>query len=173
MSRMFDARIGHRQALLARLHCQPWTRRINRDLRVVFKTRGATQPSYLIHPQPPMLAVLARKGNVEPETLVAKIAETIAILKDECSSGGNLEVLVQFLFNPYSLILTDDQAVTIPYFMSRRGPTVPAFIFENAGTGSHYEALRLDVESLRMDCERLLINEKPIQTVSYLNRTPG
>lgn len=126
----------------------------------------------LIHPDSPMLEVLARKGNVDAEMLHSRIMETISMLRSEkAESRGQLEVLGHFLFNPHSLILTEERAISIPYFVSRGGRMVPAFVFKNTGRPDcHYAALQADIEALRIDCESLIPSAGGLSGVLELRR---
>jgi len=117
----------------------------------------------LIHPDSPMVEVLARKGSKDVETIRVRIRDTVQLLEEIKGDNTSLEILGHWLFNPYSLVIGDDTAIVAPYFISRGGRTVPAFVYRDVGPTSHFRDLLKDVERLRMDTKD--ISSRPRNTV--------
>ena len=108
---------------------------------------------FLIHPESQMVEILARKGSKDVGVIKSRIQETVQLLEEIKAEGTSLEILGHWLFNPYSLVLGDNTAIITPYFISRGGRTVPAFVYRDVGATSHFRELLKDVERLRMDAK--------------------
>jgi hypothetical protein len=125
---------------------------VNRDrLRRRFADSSKQTTFILCHPDSPMVPVLARKGSKDEEDIRKRIMDTVALLEDIKQPSTSLEILGHFLFNPYSLILGDDSAITIPYFISRGGRTTPVFKYKEDKDNNYFTYLVKDIERLRMD----------------------
>lgn len=106
-----------------------------------------------------MIQVLAKKGSVDVPTLQARIRETVGILEELKISSTRLEILGHHLFNPFSLIIGDDEAAMTPYFLSRGGRTRPLFYFRRSGSHGYFDYLVHDAEMLRKDSEDISIKD--------------
>jgi len=114
------------------------------------------------HPESTMCTeVMAKKFEQSPTFLQEKIRETV---KELCSykraSTHELQILGHFLFNTYSLFLTDEYAVVVPYYISPGRNTVPALFFEKRGQSSQYQRFSNDIQQV-IRCSQSLL---PIET---------
>jgi hypothetical protein len=125
---------------------------VHRDqLRHRFADSSKETTFILCHPESPMVQVLARKGSTDVETIRAKIKETVTLLEEIMQADTNLEILGHHVFNSFSLVLGDDSAVVIPYFLSRGGRRVPLWKIRKTKTNGFFRDLSDDVQRLRMD----------------------
>lgn len=129
---------------------------VHRDrLRRRFTDPAKATTFFLCHPDSAMLAVLARKGSHNAQTIQSRIAETVRLLEDIKQPSTVLEILGHHLFNPHALVLGDESAVLAPYFFSRGGRTVPAMRFQDLGGPCYFRDIVEDVERLRMDAQEI------------------
>lgn len=134
---------------------------VHRDrLRRRFSDPTKQTTFILCHPNSPMLQVLARKGSIEVPDLKSRIMQTVKLLDEIKQPTTQLEVLGHYLFNSYSLILGDDTAIIIPYFISRGGRTAPMFKYEETKDNSYFNYIVEDIERLRMDTENISCHSK-------------
>jgi hypothetical protein len=129
---------------------------VHRDqLRRRFEDSSKETTFILCHPDSAMIQVLARKGSTDVETIRARIKETVTLLEEIIQPETKLEILGHHVFNPYSLILGDDSAVVIPYFLSRGGRRVPLWKIRKTKTNGFFRDLSDDVQRLRMDTKAI------------------
>ena len=126
------------------------------DLRKRCADASKETTIFLIHPDSPMIDVLARKGSTEVVTLRGKIAESVSIVRDIRQPFSRIEVLGHYLFNPHSIVLGDTSAIVVPYFVSRGGRVNPALKFTDLGRDCYFRDLAADLEKLRIDADALL-----------------
>lgn len=125
---------------------------VHRDrLRKRFADPSKATTFILCHPESAMLPVLARKGSTTIDVIQSRIAETIQLLLDIKQPETVLELLGHHLFNPFTLVLGDENAIITPYFFSRGGRTVPAMKFQDLGGPCYFRDIVDDVERLRID----------------------
>lgn len=141
-------------------------------LRKRFQDPSKETTIFLIDPESEMIFVLARKGSTTPDAIRAKIKESIQLVSEIASPNTQLEIFGHSLFNPHSIVLGDDAAIVMPYFVSRGGRQVPAFRFENAGPDSFFLMLRSDLESLRMDARDIRETKEGASMSSRLRTVP-
>lgn len=138
---------------------------VHRDrLRRRFADSAKETVVYLVHPDSPMVGVLARKAGRDVPALQGRIRETVEILNEIREPQTALEILGHHLFNPHSLVIGDDMAVLTPYFASRGGRTVPAFRFEDTGADCFLRDIVEDLERLRLDSASIAAIGSPAQT---------
>jgi len=154
----FDSLIINSNKLIILLNDGRTWLSVQRDhLRKRFSDPKKETTLFIIHPDSPMINVLSRKGSIEPYSLIQRINETLQLLKEISVEDTNLEILGHHLFNPHSMILTEDTAIVIPYFVSRGGRTVPAFRYDHINDDEcYYNRLSEDLEKLRMDSQSLI-----------------
>ena len=121
----------------------------------------------LVHPNSKFLDALADKVSVSREQLVSKIEESIRMLKAMVKNGHKLEIYGHFMPASYSLCLSEDRAIFVPYPISRKEDRIPAFEFAADGDGSYYFMLKRDVDTTLAECSAELFptraSSKPIR----------
>jgi len=131
-----------------------WVSRNLNLLRERFKNPNMETVFYLLHPDSPMLTVLARKVNSTPDDQRSKIADTIRLLNENKCPETKLRIYGHFLYNPYSLFLSEDFAIVVPYFISRARKTLNLFRFQDIDDAyCHHKELQLDLKELQNDSE--------------------
>lgn len=129
---------------------------VHRDrLRKRFADPSKRTTFFVCHPDSPMVSILARKGSTDEATIKSRINQTVELIEEIREPSTSVEVLGHFLFNPFSVIIADDTALVIPYFLSRGGRTVPLFRYEETGADCYLRSLINDTEKLRMDAENI------------------
>lgn len=125
---------------------------VHRDkLRARFADRSTETVVFVIHPESPMIDVLARKASRDSATIRRRIVDTVELLQEIRSPNTSLEILGHFVFNPHALILGDSRALISPYFTARGGRTVPVLCYEDTGASCFFKDIEKDVELLRID----------------------
>lgn len=132
----------------------PWLRRRHVDNRA-FKTT-----IILVHPASPYLSILARKQQTNESVLVSKIQRTAQIVYRDM--GPTVPCLGHFLVSAYSLVISEDTAVYVPYLTSRSRGTVPGLVFKRTQHAGFFDMLRADLDALRVDCRP--IGDRPEST---------
>ncbi|MGI0486420.1 hypothetical protein ACN4EK_13350 [Pantanalinema rosaneae CENA516] len=139
-----------------------WVSRHSLALKTRFRDPGKKTTFFFLHPESEMLRVLARKVGVREKTLDEnhkalkdKIGDTISELRQIKNSNTQLEIFGHHLYNPYSLYLTEKQAIITPYFFSRERRPIPMLLFDARTDGGecYYNELKGDVEDLKQDSE--------------------
>lgn len=130
-----------------------WVSVHREKLRQRFSNPANETTIFLIHPNSQMIPILARKGSTDARALHQKLSETIAILKSLARPDSQLEILGHHLFNASALFVGEHKAVVTPYFISRGGRTVPAFVYEDIGGPCYFRDLIDDIDRLRIDSE--------------------
>ncbi len=129
---------------------------VHRDkLRKRFADPNKETTVFLIHPDSHLVRVLARKGSSDVSSVQAKIIESVQLLTEIKTNTTKLEILGHDLFNPFSAVLGDNEAIVMPYFVSRGSRAVPAISYENNGPGCYFSMLEEDLEALRKDARTL------------------
>lgn len=130
---------------------------VHRDrLRRRFEDSSKQTTIFLCNPRSRMLHVLSRKGSVGVEDIQARVMQTVTLLDEIKKPTTSLEVLGHYLFNPYSLILGDDEAVIIPYFLSRGGRKSPLYKYSKSKDQNFFNDLEKDIEMLRKDAGNII-----------------
>jgi len=133
-----------------------WISTHNDDLRHRLADEDKTTTIFLLHPESPMLHVLARKVDSTRDNLRSKISESIQMLKNLSIEGKtNLEILGHHLYNPHSTFLGDDIAILTLYFTARGRRTVPLLKFKDKERHGFLKMLREDLTDLRNDAEEI------------------
>ena len=138
-----------------------WVSTHSERLRARFSNPALRTTIFLLHPDSPMLQVLARKVGSSQESLRSKIAESIHMLKSLRSESTQLEILGHHLFNPHALFLSPDAAALTPYFAARGRRTVPLMRFRDNSPASFVHKLRDDMIDLRNDSESIIDYASP------------
>lgn len=138
-----------------------WLSMHRERLRARFADNRKQTTIFLVHPRSEFINVLARKGSSDPAAQIAKIHESLQILREVVQEGTNIEVLGHFLYNTHSLVLGDEIAAVTPYYLSRGSRSVPVYVYGDDGGSCYFKELEGDVERLRMDSEALKIPESP------------
>jgi len=110
---------------------------------------------YVIHPESPMIAVMARKEGTTVEAVRMKIDETLRLLSSLMVEGTNLKVFGHMLFNPHTLYMCESFAVVTPYFHARARRSTPAIRYDDTSHLSLYRELQADLEALALDALEL------------------
>jgi hypothetical protein len=110
------------------------------------------------HPESVMCAeVLPKKFEQSSSFVQEKIRETVRELKSyQRADSHELQILGHFLFNSYSMFLTDEYAVMVPYYISPGRNTVPLLFFERRGQSSQYQKFYNDMQQLIRRSQSLL-----------------
>jgi hypothetical protein len=109
---------------------------------------------FLVHPDSPMVSVIALKVGEEPETYKHKIELAVNALAAEMGEGTNLKVFGHFGITHHALYLGDRLALT-PYYFSRKKRNPPVFVFEK---GSYVSRVQMDLNDLEGESKELLPN---------------
>jgi hypothetical protein len=136
-----------------------WTSQHRDRLRRRFEDPSKETTIFLCHKDSNMIPVLARKGSVDINTIQNRILETVHMLEQLKTSDTTLEILGHHLFNPFSLVLSDEEALFTPYFLSRGGRTRPMFHFHETENPNFYKDLEKDIEMLRKDAEDISLSK--------------
>jgi hypothetical protein len=133
-----------------------WTSMQAEGLRRRFKDPNKKTIFYLLHPESPMLAILARKVGASVTSLQSKILETVTLLNGLRTEKTQLEIYGHYLFNPHSLLVADQDVYVTPYFISRVRRFPPTYVFRKTEdqTGFYAKAVA-DLEALRLDSEEI------------------
>lgn len=110
---------------------------------------------FLLHPESPMLEVLARKVGSTREHMQNKIHETVRMLTELKGEKTKLTILGHYLFNPHALFLGDQYAIMTPYFTARGRRTVPLLRFHDNSQTSFVRKLKDDVRDLENDAKEI------------------
>jgi len=120
-------------------------------LRKRFADASKETTIFLIHPNSPFVAVLARKGSTESESINNRIRETLGIIQEIKTQDSNIVIFGHYLYNTYAACIGDKEALVTPYFTSRGSRTVPVFRYEDIGPNCYFRSLLEDVERLKLD----------------------
>ena len=112
----------------------------------------------LIHPRSEFLSTMTRKNGKQKATQLDELRRSFDIINELTKRSDSIEIRGHFLFNPYSLFITEDQAVVMPYFYMEAGD-LPMFTFSNTGRDSLYHRYRADAFALLKESERLTEND--------------
>lgn len=94
------------------------------------------------------LTSLAEKVEQSPESLSAKIDESVTKIIKLSKNGHELRIYEHPLPTSYSLVMNDHSAIMIPYLMAGKSDKIPCFFFSKGSKEGFYEALRKDVVAL-------------------------
>jgi hypothetical protein len=101
----------------------------------------------LVHPESPFIDALGAKVSLSGEDLRRKIDETVKMLA-RLQWKGLFRVYGHMMPTTYSLVLSEEQGVFVPYHMARKVDKVPCFMFSAAAVDGFYASLRRDVDAL-------------------------
>ena len=162
----FDSLLVNSQKLIILVNDGRTWASVQRDrLRKRFNDPQKETTFFIIHPDSIMIDVLSRKGSIEKDILKQRIIETLQLLNEISVENTKLEILGHHLFNPHSMIVSEDTAILIPYFVSRGGRTVPAMKYVNIDDDEcYYKRLFDDLEKLRMDSQSLNVERLIMKT---------
>lgn len=132
-------------------------------LHLRFQSGSKHTTIFVIHPESPMITVLAKKEGTTEEAIRMKLVEALRLLATLGGTADNLTIYGHHLFNPHSVFIGDGFAVVTPYFHARMRRRGPAIRYEDSPHDSFYRELRADVEALVLDSEVL---ELPPNTAS-------
>ena len=104
----------------------------------------------MLHPESPMLQIIARKEDSTVEAIQDKIAEAVRILNSERRDDTQLRIYGHYFFNPHSVYLTEHYALTTGYYYVLGRRVVPLYKYgPNQSEGDcFYNILREDIEAL-------------------------
>jgi hypothetical protein len=124
-----------------------WFSNHEHDLYQRAEIHGLETHIVLVHPESPFVDALGAKVAQTPAELRQKIDETTRIL---CRFRWNhpLRIYGHKMPTSYSLILSEERAVFVPYPMARKADKIPCFVFSAKSTDGFYSALRRDLEEL-------------------------
>lgn len=110
------------------------------------------------HPESIMCTeVLPKKFEQSSNFVQEKVRETVRELASyQRADSHALQILGHFLFNSYSMFLTDEYAVMVPYYISPGRNTVPLLFFERRGQTSQYQKFYNDMQQLIKHSQSLL-----------------
>lgn len=111
---------------------------------------------FLVHPESPMVEVLAQKEGSNPEGLRHKLSETLGMLRPLRTASTQLTIFGHFLFNPHSVFLADRYVIVTPYFHSRGRRTVPAYRFDDRGPECFFREIQDDMSILQQDARSII-----------------
>jgi hypothetical protein len=112
----------------------------------------------LIHPRSEFLPVLIKKNGKQRTTQLDELRRSFDIINELRKISAAIDIRGHHLFNPYSLIITEDQASVMPYFYNESGD-LPMLTFSNTGEGSLYNRYRTDAYALYNGSESLTEND--------------
>jgi hypothetical protein len=133
-------------------------------LQARFQDPSKSTVFILVHPDSPLIPILAAKQGINEEATRQKLGETLRLLSSFGAKETNLHVYGHRLFNPHSLFIIDGFAIVTPYFHSRMRRRGPAIRFDDTGHDSFYSELRRDIEALLVDSEELPLPESTTKT---------
>jgi hypothetical protein len=132
-------------------HGQTWVSVHIERLRKRFADPTKETTFFVIHPESPLVPIVARKGNTEPSVILAKLRETISLLREIKGPQSRVNIYGHFLYNTYSACIGDKEAVVTAYFLSRGARTVPVFRFADVGSECVFRELVDDIKKLKLD----------------------
>jgi len=106
----------------------------------------------LLHPDSPLLPIMAHKLGMDVISVRMKIAETVRLLNGTKSENTKLKILGHDLFSPHSAYLGDSYLVMTPYFFSRARSIPPLFKLQDVGGDCYFRRSLEDIRALELDC---------------------
>lgn len=110
----------------------------------------------LAHPDSPFLDSLAQRVDQSKEELIAKIRESVKNITRMRKDGGELAIWGHFLPTSFSLVMSENIAVLIPYMIARKEDKIPAFVFSSSTQNGFYYAIKRDIDRAISDASKPL-----------------
>lgn len=116
---------------------------------------------YVIHPDSPMMQILAKKEGTTEEAVRMKLDETLRVLATLITPTTDLHVFGHMLYNPHTIYVCESFALVTPYYHSRTRRSAPVFKYEDTSPTSLYAELKADIEALELDSAELALPSQP------------
>lgn len=94
------------------------------------------------------LQSLGERVEQSPESLISKIDDSINKLLKLRRGSHDLRIFEHPLPTSYSLVMSENSAILIPYLIAGKSDKIPCFFFAKGTRDGFYEALRKDVTAL-------------------------
>jgi len=122
---------------------------------------GCETQVILVHPKSEYVDILARKSQVSSDEMRHKILANVRRMRRELDPS--VTIIGHFLYSSYSLVISEDLAVYVPYLTSRTRGDVPALVFRRDAQG-FFDVLSRDLEALRVDCRPIFESEAAFES---------
>ena len=126
-----------------------WVARNAEVLSKRFKDSSKVTHIFLIHPESPMVKVIATKLGSTPEKYVDQITDTVAQLSRMGASPLNTFVRGHFSTDCHFLCVGDNKGFLTPRYFATRSRHAPIFKFEGGQEGSFLARVVSDIEDLK------------------------
>ncbi len=129
-------------------HGRTWVSRNSFILRKRFQDPTKKTRIFMLHPDSPMIEVISRKEGLPVSGVKDKISDAIRMLNEIRTETTQLEIYGHFLFNPFSILLADEYAVSTGYYFALGRRTVPLYKFGPIEGDCFFKVIKEDIEAL-------------------------